>query len=130
MPHFHMPLQSGDNEILSLMRRRYKRELYRERVAYIKNKMPHACIGVDVITGFPGENESHFNNTYTFLEDLDVSYLHVFTYSERDNTPAIHMNSIVPVEIRHQRSHLLRNLSEKRKCISIINLPILFRKCW
>jgi threonylcarbamoyladenosine tRNA methylthiotransferase MtaB len=115
MPHFHMPLQSGDNEILSLMRRRYKRELYRERVAYIKNKMPHACIGVDVITGFPGENDSHFNNTYTFLEDLDVSYLHVFTYSERDNTPAIHMNSIVPVEIRHQRSHLLRNLSEKKK---------------
>ena len=115
MPHFHMPLQSGDNEILSAMRRRYKRELYQERVSYIKEKMPHACIGVDVITGFPGENDKHFENTYHFIEDLDISYLHVFTYSERDNTQAILLDSAIPIQVRHKRSELLRSLSEKKK---------------
>ncbi len=115
MPHFHMPLQSGDNEILSSMRRRYKRELYQERVTYIKNKMPHSCIGVDVIAGFPGESDEHFSNTYQFIQNLDISYLHVFTYSERDNTPAIHFDAAVPVELRHKRSELLRALSEEKK---------------
>lgn len=115
MPHFHMPLQSGDNEILSAMRRRYKRELYKHRVDYIKKTLPHACIGVDVITGFPGESDAHFLNTYQFIEQLDVSYLHVFTYSERDNTPAIQLDDPVPIEVRHERSELLRTLSEKKK---------------
>lgn len=115
MPHFHMPLQSGDNEILSAMRRRYKKELYEDRVSYIKQKMPHACIGVDVITGFPGETDMHFLNTYKFLENLDISYLHVFTYSERDHTPAIDYSSSVPIEIRNKRSDKLRILSEEKK---------------
>ncbi len=115
MPHFHMPLQSGDNEILSVMRRRYRRELYQNRVDYIKKTLPHACIGVDVITGFPGESDAHFLNTYQFIEHLDVSYLHVFTYSERDNTPAIQFDAPVPIEVRHERSELLRSLSEKKK---------------
>jgi threonylcarbamoyladenosine tRNA methylthiotransferase MtaB len=115
MPHFHMPLQSGDNDILSAMRRRYKRELYANRVSYIKSKIPHASIGVDVITGFPGETSDHFLNTYQFIENLDISYLHVFTYSERDNTPAIHLDASVPVEIRHDRSEQLRALSDKKK---------------
>ena len=115
MPHFHMPLQSGDNEILSAMRRRYKKELYQARVSHILQKMPFACIGVDVITGFPGESDEHFSNTFRFIEDLDISYLHVFTYSERDNTSAIHLESAVPLEIRHKRSERLRNLSVKKK---------------
>ncbi|MBK7224097.1 MAG: tRNA (N(6)-L-threonylcarbamoyladenosine(37)-C(2))-methylthiotransferase MtaB [Saprospiraceae bacterium] len=115
MPHFHIPLQSGDNEILSLMKRRYKRELYESRVSKIKSVMPHACIGVDVIVGFPGETEEHFLNTFQFLENLDVSYLHVFTYSERDNTPAALMNNIVPVHQRHKRNEMLRNLSEQKR---------------
>ncbi|MCC6814785.1 MAG: tRNA (N(6)-L-threonylcarbamoyladenosine(37)-C(2))-methylthiotransferase MtaB [Saprospiraceae bacterium] len=115
MPHFHMPLQSGDNEILSLMKRRYRRELYSERVKYIKSRIPHACIGVDVIVGFPGETDDHFNNTFEFLEDLEVSYLHVFSYSERTNTPAAVMEGSVDLKKRSIRSETLRNLSEKKK---------------
>lgn len=115
MPHFHIPLQSGDNHILSLMKRRYQRELYAERVHYIKNRIPNACIGVDVIVGFPGETNQHFENTFKFLEDLPVEYFHVFSYSERTNTPASHMDQSVPVEIRHHRSDTLRQLSIKKK---------------
>ncbi len=111
MPHFHIPLQSGSNEILGLMRRRYKRELYAERVQLIKTLMPHASIGVDVIVGFPGETEAHFTETFEFLHSLDVSYLHVFTYSERDNTKAVEFKPIVPISIRHERNKQLRNLS-------------------
>lgn len=111
MPHFHIPLQSGSNEILSLMRRRYKRELYAERVALIKKLMPHCAIGVDVIVGFPGETEAHFNETLAFLHELDISYLHVFTYSERENTRAVEMDGVVPVSVRHERNKILRNLS-------------------
>ncbi len=114
MPHFHIPLQSGSNKILGLMRRRYKRELYAEKVAYIKNLMPHCCIGVDVIVGFPSETEDDFKETYTFLNDLDISYLHVFTYSERDNTKALDITPVVPVNIRHERNKMLRNLSYKK----------------
>lgn len=115
MPHFHMPLQSGDNTILALMRRRYKRELYAERVHYIKEIMPHACIGVDVITGFPGETDQHFENTYNFLSSLPIDYIHAFTYSERANTPAAEMEGVVPVEVRRNRSQSLRLLSERKK---------------
>ena len=111
MPHFHIPLQSGSNTILGLMRRRYKRELYAERVAYIKELMPHCCIGVDVIVGFPGETEELFNETYQFLHSLDISYLHVFTYSERPNTHALDLKPIIPVQIRNERNKTLRNLS-------------------
>lgn len=115
MPHFHLPLQSGNNDILGLMRRRYRRELYAERVAAIKQLMPHACIGVDVIVGFPGETEAHFDDTFNFIHSLDVSYLHVFTYSERENTPAIEMGNVVPKSVRNQRNKQLRNLSDKKK---------------
>jgi threonylcarbamoyladenosine tRNA methylthiotransferase MtaB len=111
MPHFHIPLQSGSNKILSLMRRRYKRELYRERVEVIKSLMPHCAIGVDVIVGFPSESDQHFQETFDFLHDLDVSYLHVFTYSERDNTKALEIQPVVSVNIRHERNKVLRNLS-------------------
>lgn len=111
MPHFHIPLQSGSNEMLGLMRRRYKSELYAERVKLIKTLMPHCAIGVDVIAGFPGETEEHFMETYNFLHDLDISYLHVFTYSERPNTLAAEMKNIVPVNIRNERNKKLRNLS-------------------
>jgi threonylcarbamoyladenosine tRNA methylthiotransferase MtaB len=111
MPHFHIPLQSGSNAVLSLMRRRYKRELYAERVKLIKNLMPHCAIGVDVIVGFPGETDEHFQETVAFLENLDISYLHVFTYSERDNTKALEIKPIVPINIRHQRNKILRQLS-------------------
>ncbi len=111
MPHFHIPLQSGSNKILSLMRRRYKRELYAERVALIKTLMPHCCIGVDVIVGFPGETEKDFKETFDFLHSLDISYLHVFTYSERDNTHALSLDPVVPVNIRNERNKALRNLS-------------------
>ncbi len=111
MPHFHIPLQSGSNAILALMRRRYKKELYTERVNLIKTLMPHCAIGVDVIVGFPGETEEHFMETYNFLHDLDVSYLHVFTYSERQNTLAAEMKDAVPVNIRNERNKELRNLS-------------------
>ncbi len=111
MPHFHIPLQSGNNKILSLMRRRYKRELYAERVALIKTLMPHCCIGVDVIVGFPGETEEDFKETFDFLHSLDISYLHVFTYSERDNTHALSIKPVVPKNVRHERNKSLRNLS-------------------
>ena len=111
MPHFHIPLQSGSNTILSAMRRRYKRELYSDRVSLIKSLMPHCSIGVDVIVGFPGETDAYFNETFEFLHNLDVSYLHVFTYSERPNTLAAEMKEIVPINIRHERNKKLRNLS-------------------
>ena len=111
MPHFHIPLQSGSNEILKLMRRRYKRELYAERVAMIKQFMPHCAIGVDVIVGFPGETDEHFKETFDFLHSLDVSYLHVFTYSERANTHALDIKPVVPINIRNERNKTLRNLS-------------------
>ena len=115
VPHFHIPLQSGNNEMLKLMRRRYMRELYVDRVNKIKEVMPHACIGVDVIVGFPGETDEHFLDTYNFLTDLDVSYLHVFTYSERDNTLAATMNGVVPKNVRSKRSKMLRGLSVKKR---------------
>lgn len=115
VPHFHIPLQSGSNKILSLMRRRYKRELYAERVAKIKELMPNCCIGVDVITGFPGETDLEFKETYNFINDLDVSYLHVFTYSERDNTKALDINDSVPLKVRNERTSMLRILSEKKR---------------
>ncbi len=114
MPHFHIPLQSGSNTILGAMRRRYKRELYEERIAYIKALMPHCCIGVDVIVGFPGETDEYFNETYNFLHALDVSYLHVFTYSERDNTLAATLKPVVPVHTRNERNKVLRNLSYQK----------------
>ncbi|RKF33087.1 tRNA (N(6)-L-threonylcarbamoyladenosine(37)-C(2))-methylthiotransferase MtaB [Sphingobacterium siyangense] len=115
VPHFHMPLQSGSNKILSLMRRRYKRELYTERVAFIKSLMPNCCIGVDVIVGFPGETREDFIDTYNFLNDLDISYLHVFTYSERENTIAAQMDGAVPGAQRSDRSKMLHILSEKKR---------------
>lgn len=111
MPHFHIPLQSGSNKILGLMRRRYKRELYAERVKLIKALMPHCAIGVDVIVGFPGETEDEFKETFDFLHSLDISYLHVFTYSERDNTHALSLKPVVPMNVRHERNKTLRNLS-------------------
>ncbi|OLY94870.1 tRNA (N(6)-L-threonylcarbamoyladenosine(37)-C(2))-methylthiotransferase MtaB [Cnuella takakiae] len=111
MPHFHIPLQSGSNDILGAMRRRYRRELYAERVSLVKSLMPHCAIGVDVIVGFPGESEVHFKETFDFLHSLDVSYLHVFTYSERDNTRALEIKPVVPVHVRHERNKTLRNLS-------------------
>ncbi len=115
VPHFHIPLQSGSDFILEKMRRRYRTPLYRDRIAHIRNRMPHACIGVDVITGFPGETETLFKETYDFLNDLAVSYLHVFTYSERANTPAIEMEGVVTQKVRNQRSKMLRGLSHKKK---------------
>ncbi|WP_291275047.1 tRNA (N(6)-L-threonylcarbamoyladenosine(37)-C(2))-methylthiotransferase MtaB [Flavobacterium sp.] len=115
VPHFHIPLQSGSNDILKKMKRRYLRELYSERVAKIREVMPHACIGVDVIVGFPGETDEHFLDTYQFLHDLDISYLHVFTYSERDNTEAILMEGVVPSNVRAKRSKMLRGLSVKKR---------------
>lgn len=115
VPHFHIPLQSGSNKILKSMHRRYERELYAERVTHIKARMPHSCIGVDVIVGFPGETEDDFLETYQFLNQLDVSYLHVFTYSERANTPANEMEAVVPMKERNRRSRMLRSLSEKKK---------------
>jgi len=115
VPHFHIPLQSGSNKILKLMRRRYMSDLYIDRVSRIKEAMPHACIGVDVIVGFPGETEEHFLETYHFLNTLDISYLHVFTYSERDNTEAASMNEVVPKNVRSKRSKMLRGLSVKKR---------------
>jgi threonylcarbamoyladenosine tRNA methylthiotransferase MtaB len=114
VPHFHIPLQSGSNKILKLMRRRYQRELYSDRVTKIKSLMPHCCIGVDVIVGFPGETEEDFLETYNFLNQLDISYLHVFTYSERDNTLAITMENAVPMATRKKRNKMLRILSAKK----------------
>jgi threonylcarbamoyladenosine tRNA methylthiotransferase MtaB len=115
MPHFHVPLQSGNNKQLTQMRRRYKRELYQSRVEKIKTLMPYACIGVDVIVGFPNEADEDFKETYNFINDLDVSYLHVFTYSERANTAAIDMEGVVPVHVRRERNEMLRILSEKKR---------------
>ncbi len=115
VPHFHIPLQSGNNEILKNMRRKYKRELYADKVCKIKSLMPKACIGIDVIVGFPGESQSHFLDTYQFLNKIDCSYLHAFPYSERPNTRAINMNSAVPIKERMHRAKMLRILSEKKK---------------
>lgn len=111
MPHFHIPLQSGSNKTLAGMRRRYKKELYAERVDLIKSLMPHACIGADVIVGFPGETDADFQETADFVAGLDISYLHVFTYSERDNTQALEIQTIVPITVRNERNKILRNTS-------------------
>ncbi|SFW13883.1 tRNA (N(6)-L-threonylcarbamoyladenosine(37)-C(2))-methylthiotransferase MtaB [Cellulophaga fucicola] len=115
VPHFHIPLQSGSDAILKLMRRRYLTNLYIDRVAKIREVMPHACVGVDVIVGFPGETDEHFLETYHFLNELDISYLHVFTYSERDNTVAASMDNVVPKNVRAKRSKMLRGLSVKKR---------------
>ena len=114
MPHFHIPLQSGSNKILGSMRRRYKKELYAEKIGLIKTMMPHCCIGADVIVGFPGETDADFMETFDFLHQLDISYLHVFTYSERANTLAADMTPVVPVHVRHDRNKTLRNLSYQK----------------
>lgn len=114
MPHFHIPLQSGSNKILGMMRRRYKRELYADKVALIRKKIPGCCIGVDVITGFPGETEEDFLDTVDFLNSLEISYLHVFSYSERSDTYALNIKPVVPLNIRHQRTKILRSLSYKK----------------
>ncbi len=115
VPHFHIPLQSGSNEVLSMMRRRYRSELYKERVEKIRACMPDACIGADVIVGFPGETDEHFLETYHFLNNLEIAYLHVFTYSERDNTLAAEMTQVVPAKVRSKRSKMLRALSVKKR---------------
>ncbi|MDA9067806.1 tRNA (N(6)-L-threonylcarbamoyladenosine(37)-C(2))-methylthiotransferase MtaB [Flavobacteriaceae bacterium] len=115
VPHFHIPLQSGNNEILKLMKRRYLRDLYVDRVKFIKNLMPDACIGVDVIVGFPGETDEYFMDTFDFLNSIEISYLHVFSYSERDNTLASKLPSVVPNEVRRKRSKILRSLSLKKR---------------
>lgn len=115
VPHFHIPLQSGSDAILKLMRRRYMCDLYIDRLKRIRESMPHACIGVDVIVGFPGETDEHFLETYHFLNELDISYLHVFTYSERDDTPAATMGGVVPKNVRSKRSKMLRGLSVKKR---------------
>ncbi len=111
MPHFHIPLQSGSNKILGLMRRRYKKELYAKKIATIKSLIPHCSIGVDVITGFPGETNDDFTETVNFLKSIDVSYFHVFTYSERANTLALNIGHVVPVHVRNERTKILRSLS-------------------
>ena len=131
VPHFHIPLQSGSNKILGLMKRRYRKELYEDRIRYIQSKINDVCIGVDVIVGFPGETDLDFQETYNFLLNLDISYLHVFSYSERDNTEASNMPNPVPKNIRYERSKMLRSLSEKKRRIfynSQINSlrPVLF----
>jgi threonylcarbamoyladenosine tRNA methylthiotransferase MtaB len=115
VPHFHIPLQSGSNEILAKMKRRYQREVYTERVNKIREVMPDACIGVDVIVGFPGETDENFLETYHFLNEMEISYLHVFTYSERDNTEAASMKNVVPINVRNKRSKMLRGLSVKKR---------------
>jgi len=115
MPHFHIPLQSGSDKILGAMRRRYRRNVYSERVEQIKSLMPHCAIGVDVIIGFPGESETEFQETFDFLHQLDVSYFHVFTYSERANTLAVGMTPIVPIPLRQARNKILRNLSYQKQ---------------
>jgi threonylcarbamoyladenosine tRNA methylthiotransferase MtaB len=115
VPHFHVPLQSGSDVVLKKMRRRYLSKLYVDRITQIKQVMPHACIGVDVIVGFPGETEEEFLASYRFLADLDISYLHVFTYSERPNTEAIQFDEVVPMALRNKRSKLLRGLSVKKR---------------
>jgi threonylcarbamoyladenosine tRNA methylthiotransferase MtaB len=133
VPHFHMPLQSGNNKQLRAMRRRYKRELYAQRVAKIKELMPHCCIGVDAIVGFPNETEEDFLETYQFINELDISYLHVFTYSERPNTPAAEMPNPVSIEDRRKRNKMLTILSEKKRRFFYENhlnevRPVLFEK--
>lgn len=115
VPHFHIPLQSGSDQLLQSMKRRYQTSLYIDRVKQIKSKMPHACIGVDVIVGYPGETEELFLETYNLLTELDISYLHVFTYSERPNTAAIDMDGVVPLKVRNKRSKMLRGLSVKKR---------------
>ena len=115
MPHFHVPLQSGSDKILGDMRRRYKRDLYQNRVEKIKSVLPDACIGVDVIVGFPGETNNDFLNTYNFLNELEISYLHVFTYSERPDTDAVEMGEVVSKEKRAERSRMLHILSDKKR---------------
>lgn len=115
VPHFHIPLQSGSDTILKAMRRRYERKLYRNRIARIKELMPECCIGVDVIVGFPGETDERFMETYHFLQELDISYLHVFSYSERPNTTAVRLGEIVPNKVRTERRKMLQILSEKKK---------------
>ena len=115
VPHFHIPMQSGSDTILKLMKRRYLSKSYRDRINHVKQVMPNACIGADVIVGFPGESEKEFMETYNFIKSLDLSYLHVFTYSERDNTEAIGLNNVVPSNIRSKRSKLLRALSVQLK---------------
>ena len=115
VPHFHIPLQSGSNELLKKMKRRYHTALFKDRITRIKNKMPDCCIGVDVIVGFPGETEELFMETYNLLNELDISYLHVFTYSERANTEAASMKGVVNKNVRNQRSKKLRILSAKKK---------------
>ncbi len=114
MPHFHIPLQCGSNKILGLMRRRYKRELYAEKIAYIKELMPDCGIGVDVIVGFPSEGDEEFKESVDFLHQLDISYLHVFTYSERANTKALEIEDVVPIHVRNERNKILRNLSYQK----------------
>ena len=115
VPHFHIPLQTGNDELLKLMKRRYLKETYTNRVNAIKKVMPNACIGVDVIVGFPGETDEFFLETYNYLNELDISYLHVFTYSERPNTEAIAMDGVVPLKVRQKRSKMLRGLSVKKR---------------
>jgi threonylcarbamoyladenosine tRNA methylthiotransferase MtaB len=114
MPHFHIPLQSGSNAVLKLMQRRYATDLYEDRIAQIKKLMPHACIGVDVIVGSPGETEEYFKETMDFLHALDISYLHVFTYSERAMTKALNIKPVVPMQVRHERNKIARNLSYQK----------------
>jgi len=133
MPHFHLPLQSGCDDLLKMMKRKYDTLLYTNRVERIKQVMPHACIGVDVITGFPGETETDYLKTSDYLIDLDVSYLHVFTYSERSNTKATRMQDVVPINVRRDRSKKLQELSRKKKrhfYNQFINqeMPVLFEK--
>lgn len=115
VPHFHIPLQSGSQEILMKMKRRYKAKNYEKLILNIKEKMPNCCIGADVIIGFPGETDSHFQETYNFIDSLPISYLHVFTYSERENTPAYYMTEVVPNQVRKERTSQLRKLSDKKK---------------
>ncbi|MEO7802734.1 MAG: tRNA (N(6)-L-threonylcarbamoyladenosine(37)-C(2))-methylthiotransferase MtaB [Ginsengibacter sp.] len=115
MPHFHIPLQSGSDKILGLMQRRYRTALYQQRIDVIKKLMPHCAIGVDVIVGFPAESNVEFNETFKFLENNDISYLHVFTYSERNDTKALTINPVVPLHVRHERNKILRNLSYKKQ---------------
>ena len=115
MPHFHIPLQSGSNKILSMMKRRYNLDLYSRRIKTIKSIIPDCCIGVDVLVGFPGETESDFLDTYYYLNELPISYFHVFTYSERENTEAFKYGNIVPLKTRSKRSKMLRILSEKKR---------------
>lgn len=115
VPHFHIPLQSGSDDLLKKMKRRYMSGLYADRVAKIREVMPDSCIGVDVIVGFPGETEEKFLETYNFLNELPISYLHVFTYSERENTEAVEMDGVIPIPERKRRNKMLRILSEKKK---------------